>query len=215
MDVKSPLLVNESQPTDDTWWITRWIPCGRHGPRVLTNAQTVQRLMDMKLTLAMTRDRSKEDYERKAAEVAALMRKGQKKQAYESMKTAKQYRQDWETRHAMWETVERIKSRLIAQQQNMALFASFAEANTALARMLEEVPLDRVEAVLDEINDRMTETHEVSTSLASPAASMAEQVDDDELNQFLADNRPQVAEEPALKPSTVVQQTAASRMIME
>lgn len=89
----------------------------------------------------------------------------------------------------MHESVERIKSRLIAQQHNMALFASFAEANQALAKMLEDVPLEKVEEVLDEIHERMTETHEVSTALGSPATEAAAQVDEDELARFLGESR--------------------------
>jgi len=184
MDVQSPLLVNAEVPDGNSWY-SRWLPCGR-GPRTPTNAETVQRLMDMKLTLAVTRDAAMEDYEKKAAQVAELMRRGLKRQAYESMKTAKQHRHDWETRHAMYESVERIKNRLISQQHNVALFSSFTEANTALAKMLEEVPLDKVEDVLDEIHQRMTETQEVASALGTV---QPRDVDEEELAEFLGLDR--------------------------
>ena len=190
MDSEAPLLVDGDRPKfDDTpSLLSRLFNCGRGGQQVPSNAETVQRLMDMKITLRMTRDRAEEDYHEKAAEVAKLAKQGLKRQAYESMRTAKQYKQDWETRHAMHESVERIKSRLIAQQHNMALFASFAEANQALAKMLEDVPLEKVEEVLDEINERMQETHEVSSALGSPATDAANQVDEDELARFLGES---------------------------
>jgi len=173
--------------------------------------------MQMQTTLQMARDRAQEDYQEKAAEVAQLARRGLKRQAYESMKTAKQYKQDWETRHAMHEAVERIKSRLIAQQHNLALFSSFAEANESLTKMLEEVPLERVERVLDDISERMRETHEISTVLGSPATENA--VDDDELADFLKEggDRGTAAETfiaSPLAPMTGTT-TATQRMLME
>jgi hypothetical protein len=177
--------------------------------------------MDMKITLAMTRTRAMEDYQEKAREVAHLVRQGLKRQAYESMRTAKQYKQDWETRHAMYETVERIKSRLVAQQHNMALFSSFVEANDALAQMLKDVPLEKVEQVLDDINERMLETHEVSATLASPGTEAAASVDEDELALFLAQTplseavMPDMMMTAAAATPMVKTRSPASRLVME
>jgi molybdopterin converting factor small subunit len=193
MDVKAPLLtaetmvvVEDNSPAQQGW-VSRVFSCGRRqGAHVPTNAETVQRLMDMKVKLAMRRDRVMQDYEKKAAEVAQLAKRGLKAQAYESMRTAKQWKREWETLHSMYESVERIKSRLIAQQNNMALFSSFAAANESLAKMLEQVPLEKVEEVLDQIQERMSETQEVGDALASPATNAANSVDDDELALFLA-----------------------------
>ena len=207
MDVQSPLLVQaEPQSTSSSSWYSQWFPCGR-GPRIPTNAETVQRLMDMKLTLAVTREAAKQDYQDKAAQVADLMHRGLKRQAYESMKTAKQHRHDWETRHAMYESVERIKSRLISQQHNVALFSSFTEANTALAKMLEEVPLDKVEDVLDEIHQRMTETQDVGEALGKV---QVQDVDEEELIQFLAQDQPR---EEVARPARTANKT--ERLVME
>lgn len=217
MDVQSPLLAPDVNESSSGSWVSGWIPCRRQGPHVPTNAETVQRLIAMRDTLAMTRERAREDYEEKAVEVAALVKRGYKHQAYESMRTAKQYRQEWETRHAMHEAVERIKSRLIAQQHNMALFSSFAEANQSLAKMLEDVPLDKVEKVLDEINERMAETHEVSNALATPAAQSADMVEDDELTAFLAQAAPPspaVVSPVQTRPATAAS-VPASRLMME
>jgi phosphoglycolate phosphatase-like HAD superfamily hydrolase len=152
--------------------------------------------------------------------VAELARRGLKKQAYESMKTAKQHKQDWETRHAMYEAVERIKSRLIGQQQNMALFSSFVEANNSLAKMLEDVPLEKVEQVLDDIHERMFETQQVSEALASPAtqAAAAAEVDDDELAAFLGDTvtRPlDTSSNPQPQRVASTSLSSSSRLLME
>jgi hypothetical protein len=180
----------------------------------MSNAETVQRLIQMQTTLQMVRDRAQEDYQEKASEVATLARQGLKRQACESMKTAKQYKQDWETRHAMHEAVERIKNRLIAQQHNMVLFSSFAQANEALAKMLEEVPLERVEQVLDDINERMQATHEISTALGSPATDAANTVDEDELAAFLDEGRRTETFIPSTSAS-VTSTTTTQRMLME
>ena len=153
--------------------------------------------MRMKLMLVVMRDSAQEDYLAKKAEVAELARCGWKRQAYESMKTAKHHLHDYDTWHAMQERVERIKNSIKAQHQNVAVFSAFSEANTALADMLAEAPLERVEAVLDEMNERMTHTEEVSGALGQ---TQGDTVDDDELSLFLAESRTTAAEPVLLSP---------------
>lgn len=169
--------------------------------------------MQMKLMLTVMRDSAKEDYLAKKAEVAELVRCGWKRQAYESMKTAKHHLHDYDTWHAMQERVERIKNSLKAQHQNVAVFSAFSEANTALAEMLAEVPLERVEAVLDEMTERMTQTEEVSGALGQ---MQGDTVDDDELARFLSDGQAvqePIVHSPALTNSNRPAQ--ATRLVME
>jgi hypothetical protein len=169
-------------PLDALWWL----PCRRNRREIPTNAQTVQNLISLLDGLAMQKMRANADYEKKAAQVASLAGQGYQRQAWESMQTAKQHKKRWERCHAMQETIEQIKSRIVEQQQNAVLFSSFSEANTALARMIEATPLESIDTLLDTLNERMTDTREASEALARDVGPISDPDEHaDELAVFL------------------------------
>ena len=160
-----------------------WIPCRRGAPDVPSNAETVQNLIGMLNGLTSAKQRAWTDYQKKAAQVKVLADGGHQRQAWETMQTAKLHRKRWERCHTMMESVEQIKSRIMEQQQNAALFSSFSAASDQLAHMLEAVPLDSIDTLMGNLEERMAQATEVGESLASGPGTMA--VDEDELEAFL------------------------------
>lgn len=141
----------------------------------------MQALIDSHNSLSLAKMQAEADCAKKKTEVARLYEAKKTSQAWQSMQTAKQHQARAERFHAMVEQVERIKATLIAQQNVNAIFSAFVQADSALAAMLRETPLEKVEDVLDTLQERMYQGDEVGQALAGNSVEF----DDDEIAAFL------------------------------
>ena len=82
----------------------------------------------------------------------------------------------------MRENVEQIKEELVAQQQSMAVFGAFSQANSAMERLAEKLNFSTLESVLTSLHEKLEAGAEVSAMLSSPA-----EYDEDELAEEMAE----------------------------
>ena len=158
----------------------------------------VQNLLEARNALGMARQDADERFQKKRAQVVALMAAGKTTQAWQSMQTANMYKNRELRLHGMMEQVEQIHGVLSAQQQTANLFSVFKDANERIASMLEVAPLESVDAVLDSLREHVEHVNDVSSALAQGTGTTTGSIDEDELLTFCNASPPlALATEPA------------------
>ncbi len=158
-------------------------------PHIPSNAETVILLQTVMTDIKLAMDHAEEKEKKKKTLAAEMLTKGYKEEAMKAWQTSQSHRRRFKHWFNMRENVEQIKDEIVSQQQSVAVFGAFNEANTALGRIAETLNVDTLNKVLDDLHEKFQEGNEVSEMLANPDGldPSSAVFDEDEMRRDLED----------------------------